>query len=123
MKYICFCYYDAAKFSALTEAQIAEIGPNCRPHDETLRATGKIDLVASFSDPVTWQPQVSSGPYLPVTEQAGALFILEAENMEEALQIASKHPAANYGEHVGFGIEVRECDVFDVHRTIPTLGA
>ncbi len=33
--------------------------------------------------------------------------------MDGAMQVASKHAAANYGEHVGFAVEVRACEQFE----------
>jgi hypothetical protein len=32
--------------------------------------------------------------------------------MEEAKQVASKHPAANFGEELGFAVEVRPCETY-----------
>ena len=43
----------------------------------------------------------------------GAFFIVEANNIDEATLVASKHAAANYGEHLGFAVEVRACESFD----------
>jgi hypothetical protein len=43
----------------------------------------------------------------------GAFFIVDAKNMDEAVEIASKHPAANLGAHVGWGIDVRACEFFE----------
>lgn len=37
----------------------------------------------------------------------GGLFIIEARDLNEAIMVASKHPAAHMGEEVGWGIEVR----------------
>jgi hypothetical protein len=121
MKFICFCYYDIHKFAALTPQQLAEVGPACHPHDAVLHDTGKVRVHASLSDPDTWKsirpsqagPQVSSGPFVNIGPQVGAFFILEADNMDEAVAAASAHAAANYGEHIGFGVEVRLCDSYD----------
>jgi len=33
--------------------------------------------------------------------------IIEARDMSEAVRIASLHPAAHLGEHLGWGIEIR----------------
>jgi len=38
---------------------------------------------------------------------------LEAESPDEAKEIASKQAAANYGEQIGFAVEVRVCDAYE----------
>ena len=43
----------------------------------------------------------------------GAFFLVDASSTEEAQVIASKHAAANYGEHIGFAVEVRPCELFE----------
>ncbi len=117
MKYLCLLYYDTAKFAALSPAELEAIGPNCQPHDAALRATGKVLMQESLSLPAEWKvarPEngksvISDGPYIDTTQRPGAFLIVEAADMDEAVQVASKHPAANYGEHLGWAVEVCEC--------------
>jgi hypothetical protein len=121
MKYLCLCYYDTEKFAALTNDQKSAVGEACHPYDLELRATGKVLFVGSLSEPADWRtikpengkPVVSQGSISGSTSQAGAFIILEADSIEEATQVASKHPAANYGEHLGFAVDVRLCESFD----------
>jgi hypothetical protein len=54
----------------------------------------------------------TDGPFVETKEQVGSFFIVEAENFEEAVRIASLHPAANVGEALGWGIEVRPIEAF-----------
>jgi hypothetical protein len=56
---------------------------------------------------------VSDGPLLDVPQLAGAFMIVEADTIDEATAVASKHAAANYGEHIGMAVEVRQCESFD----------
>lgn len=114
MTYLCLGYYDPARFAALTPEQQAEIGRECRPHDERLYATGAVRLVASLAEggAMTLQPRggrtrVTDGPYTEAKEVIGSFFLIEADSAEEAARIAGLHPAANWGEHLGFAIEVR----------------
>ena len=37
----------------------------------------------------------------------GGLVIIEARDLNEAIQVASLHPAARMGEELGWGVEVR----------------
>jgi hypothetical protein len=121
MKYLCLCYYDTEKFAKLSQDEIEAIGPACKPHDAVLRATGKVVVQGSLAPPHAWKtirpvnrtPVVTDGPLLDAAQLAGAFIIVEADNIDEATTVASKHAAANYGEHVGMAVEVRACESFD----------
>lgn len=123
MKYLCLGYYDEKKFDALPKSELGAIVSQCRTHDEQLHKSGALLGVASLESPrkamsvrpVKGKPSVTDGPYTQTKEQVGAFFIIEAKDMEEAVRIASLHPAALLGEQVGWGVEVRgiegECEV------------
>ena len=44
----------------------------------------------------------------------GRLFVIEAPSKEEAIRIASLHPAATLGEHIVWGIEVHPIGVCSI---------
>ena len=46
-------------------------------------------------------------PYAETKEQLGSYFLIEARDLDEAIQMASKHPAARLNDHLGWGVEVR----------------
>jgi hypothetical protein len=46
---------------------------------------------------------------------SGALFVVEADTVDEAQSVASKHAAANFGEHLGFAVEVRRSDTYETY--------
>lgn len=124
MKFICFCYYDTAKFANLDRPGMEDIAKTCRPHDANLRETGKVFAMGSLDMPDKGKvalprggkPVVSDGPYNFGTQQIGAFFLITAKDMTEAVDVATRHAAANYGEHLGFAVEVRECDLFELSR-------
>ncbi len=121
MKYLCLCYYNTKTYAELTPVQIEAIGPECKPHDAALTASGKKILVGSISDPTTWKcirpvdgkPSVSNGSFRQSDEQAGAFFIIEAESLDDAVEIASLHPSAHLGKFFGGGIEVSLCEHYE----------
>jgi hypothetical protein len=121
MKYLCLCYYDTEAFAGLSAEEISAMVTACTPHDERLKATGKVVAVGSLGGPDTWnyflpagnRPQMKTGPYLPGRHQAGAFFLVEAASEAEALAVASKHPTAHYGAELGFALEVRPCERFE----------
>jgi hypothetical protein len=41
MRFLCLCYYDQAKFDALSESDRQALGDLCPPHDEALSASGR----------------------------------------------------------------------------------
>ena len=120
MKFLCLGYYNEKKFDALPKAELDAIVRQCQTHDEALRKSGHLLTVASLAPPRTTTsvrprngtPMVTDGPYAETKEQIGSFFIIEAGDLSEATEVASQHPAAHLGEHVGWGIEVRPIEYF-----------
>ncbi len=116
MKYLCLCYYDTGAFAGLTANAQQATGEACQPHDTALKATGQLFAQGSMSLPESWvyfvlkdgKPVLSKGPYLSGNRQARAFLLIEA-----AQRVASRHAAANFGEHLGFAVEVRACEMFE----------
>ncbi len=121
MKYLCLCYYDQKKFDALSKDDLEALGRVCRPHDEALRNSGHLILVGSLALPPSsrtlrpgrGKPSVTAGPVVETGEPVGAFFMIEASDMNEAVEVASKHPGAHLGDYLGGAIEVRPIDRFD----------
>jgi len=121
VKYLCLCYYDQAKFETWSESDQEAVGKACAPHDEALRKSGHLLMVGSLAEP-RWSrtlrpgnggPSVAEGPYAATDEPLGAFFIIEARDMDEAIEVASKHPGAHLGRYFGGGIEVRRIDMLN----------
>ena len=115
MKFLCLAYYDEAKYERLPKAEFQAIGSQCGARDKALRESGHLLSVASLESPrkatsirpVSGKATVTDGPFMESKEQVGAFFIIEANDRAEAIRIASLHPAAQLGEAIGWGIEVR----------------
>jgi len=120
MIYLCLCWYDVDAFRALSPEEAAKIGPACAPHDAALNATGQVRATGSLAMPDAWvhfvprngAPELHPGPFIDGPRQAGAFLLVEADSDEEAQRVASKHATANFGEHLGFAIDVRRCEFF-----------
>jgi hypothetical protein len=120
MKFLCLAYYDEKKFGALPKAEVDAIVRQCARYDEALRASGHVMFVASLDAPRAatalrphhGRPLVTDGPYAETKEQLGSFFVIDAADRAEAIRIASKHPAANLGEKIGWGIELRAIETF-----------
>ena len=115
MKFLCLGYLNNKQFDALPEETRAEIMSRCFAQCRPFRATGKVveeEMLDHTSTAKTirargGKPFVTDGPFLETKEQLGSFFVIEADSMDEAIQVASLHPAALFGEEYGFGIEVR----------------
>lgn len=114
MRYLCLGYYDPERFDALSDAEQQELGQRCRPHDEAFHATGAVITVATLEHgsgahirPAPSGSSVTDGPFAEAKEVVGSYFLIEAGDLEEAIAIASLHPAARIGWEVGFSMEVR----------------
>ncbi len=113
-KYLCLGYYDVEKFNAMNPADKQALVSQCPPRDAALHATGRLLFAGALADPGAWaclrprngKPVVTDGPYTEAKELVGGLFMIEAADITEAIAIASKHPAAELGEQVGWGIEI-----------------
>lgn len=114
MKYLGLAYFTPEKFAALPPDDVKAIISQCPALDEKMRATGKVLVSASLGDLENWRTlrprngktQITDGPYLESKEVVGGLFIIEADSHDEALRIASMHPAAQMGEEGDWAVEL-----------------
>lgn len=115
MKFLCLGYLNMEQFDALPEDVKSGILTQCFAQCKPFRATGKVVeeeglrhiSMAKTIRPRKGKPFVTDGPFIETKEQIGSFFIVEAETIDEAVEVASLHPAALLGEEYGFGIEVR----------------
>ena len=121
MKYLCLAYYNEKAFAALPSAEVDALVSQCPDYDEALRNSGHLVIQAFLGStratatvrPRNGKPMVTDGPFVETKEQVGGFFIIEARDLNEAIRVASKHPAANIGEQVGWAIEVRPIEVYE----------
>ena len=105
MKYICLGYYDKGKFDAMTETERNAMFDTCFDYDDHLRANGHWGGGEALQDPETaltvsstnGKVTTTDGPYAETKEQLGGILILEARDMNHALQLISQHPALTFG--------------------------
>lgn len=115
MKFLCLGYLNMEQFDAAPEEVKSEIMAKCFAQVKAFRATGKVvaeeglkhTSTSKVLRPRKGKPSVTDGPFVETKEQLGSFFVIEAQSIEEAVEVASLHPAALFGEEYGFGIEVR----------------
>lgn len=112
MKYLCLACGDESAWEDLTEEEQAAYRERCRVHDEELASTDGVGLYAGLMDGGRiirfreGQRQVTDGPFVE-SKEIGGVFVVEADDLEEAVGIASLHPAARMGEELGWYVSVR----------------
>ena len=100
MKYMCLGYLDEKKFEAMTEAERNAFMDTCFDYDDVLRAKGHFlngEGLESARTATTvrvknGKPFVTDGPFIETKEQLGGVLILEAKDLDEAIQLISNHP-------------------------------
>ena len=120
MKYLGLAYFTPEKFAALAPEDVKALVSQCPALDVQMRATGKLIVSASLGDLEHWKTlrpsagktRITDGPYTESKEVVGGLFIIEADSQEEALRIASMHPAATIGEEGGWAVELIPLDFY-----------
>jgi hypothetical protein len=105
MQYICFGYYDKGKFDGMTEGEQHAMFDTCLEYDEHLRANGHFVGGEALQPSGTalslyWKNgkvATTDGPYAETKEQLGGILVLEARDMNHAIQLMAQHPALKYG--------------------------
>jgi hypothetical protein len=120
MRYLCLGYYDEDAFDRLSPGELEKLVGECGVHDAALRASGHLVSVASLAHrsarslrPDGGATSVTDGPFAETKEIVGSFFVIEAADLDDAVRIASLHPAAQLGERLGWGVEVRPIDSFE----------
>src|SRR4051794_2577953 len=126
MRFLLLAYGNEESFTRLTGEELADLADRCAAYDEEFRATGRVVGGGSLS----WASKtmrlksgklvVTDGPFVDTKELVGGLVILEAEDLNEAVRLASLHPAARMGEELGWGIEVRPMEQCMLQRALET---
>lgn len=110
MKYLCLAYEAESAFKSMAQAQWHALREETLDYVEALRRAGTLidtQPLQSATTAVTLkvrsgQLAVTDGPFAETKEQLGGYFLIEARDLNEAIQIAAKWPGARYGQ-----IEVR----------------
>ena len=105
MKYICLGYFDEKQWETMSESERNAIMDECFTYDDVLRKNGHFaggEALESSRNATTiqlrnGQVSITDGPYTETKEQLGGILILEATDLNHAVQLMSKHPAVKYG--------------------------
>jgi hypothetical protein len=111
MKFICLGYMEAGKFEHMSESERNAFVDACLAYDDVLKENGHMvggEALQPAATAVTLRyrnGKVSpiDGPYAETKEHIGGIMILEADNLEHAIELMSRHP----GVRAGSGFEIR----------------
>ncbi len=105
MKYICLGFIDSTAFASIPEAERLAMIDDCCAYDDQLRANGHFKGGEGLMPPNTamtlrytnGRVVVTDGPFAETKEQLGGIMILEARDLNHAVELISKHPGAKFG--------------------------
>jgi len=110
MKVMLLCYDDERYWERAGEAALREAMQEAVGLTHELDAKGQY-LMASPLHPVATatsvrvregKKMVTDGPFAETREVLGGFYLLDVENIEEAIEIAARHPGMRAG-----GVEIR----------------
>jgi hypothetical protein len=105
MRYICLGYMDPQKWETMSESERNAFIDECLAYDDVLRKNGHFvggEALQSPRTATTLRSQngkisVTDGPYAETKEQLGGILVLEAKDLNHAIQLMSKHPGVRGG--------------------------
>lgn len=111
MRYACLVYIDRSLIDASPPEDLATMDQKNQEANAALTASGHLLLDLALKEPETakivrsrgGKVSTTDGPYVESKEHLGGFMIIEASNLDEAVEIARREPMARFGS-----IEVRE---------------
>lgn len=105
MKYLCLVYYDENIINKMTSDEWKSLNAECEACGQNLRDTGKM-IGGNALHPVATatslrvrdgKPIITDGPFAETKEQLAGFYMLDARDLNEAIQLAGKIPPARLG--------------------------
>ena len=110
MKYLCLVYVEEKILNAMPQDERVAISDNAMAYCNSLQTQGRL-IAASPLHPVEAATTVrvrngktttTDGPFAETKEQLGWYLLIDVRDLNDAVRIASKFPAAQFGS-----IEIR----------------
>jgi hypothetical protein len=98
-------YIEPNKFEKMSEKERNAMVDECFAYDDELRKNGHFAGGEGLQPPPTaatlrWkngQVSITDGPFAETREQIGGILLLEARDLNHAVQLMSKHPGVKAG--------------------------
>lgn len=114
MRYLCLGYLDEKRWEAMSKGEQDAFVEACLAYDnDVLRKNGHFvrgEALEGARSATTLRSRngkvfVTDGPYAETKEQLGGLFVLEAKDADQAIELMSQHPGVRLG-----AFEIRPID-------------
>src|SRR5262245_46142140 len=110
MKYLCLIHTDDKVIAGMSQAEIISLEEEHFAYDDELRKCGHFIVAEALENAHdstivkirNGKMIVTDGPFVETKEQLGGFFLIEARDLNEAIQVVSRIPCARLGT-----IEVR----------------
>jgi hypothetical protein len=105
MKYLCLVYLEEKKLNALSKGESDALIMESLAHDDVLRKSGHY-IVSNPLQSVRFAATVrtrdgmafvTDGPFAETKERLGGFVLIEARDLNEAIQVASEIPPGRLG--------------------------
>jgi len=112
MRYLCLIHLNEGELAAMPASEASDLNARHLDFNDSLRATGYF-IVAEALAPAqetkklskrTGKVHITDGPFTEAKEVVAGFYLIEADTLQEATEIASRIPSAALGT-----IEVRPC--------------
>jgi hypothetical protein len=105
MKFVCLGYMEANKFESMSDSERSAFVDGCFAYDDVLRKNGHFvggEALQGARSAVTLRYEngkvsATDGPYAETKEQLGGILVLEARDLDHAVELMSKHPGVRGG--------------------------
>ena len=105
MKYICLGYIDEKMWEAMSEQEQKSFMDECFAYDADLMKNGHVlggealqgSRTATTIRYRNGKPVITDGPFAETKEQLGGIMMLEAKDLNQAIQLMSNHPSTRMG--------------------------
>ena len=105
MKFICLGYIEDNKWETMSDRERNYMMDECFSYDDVLRKNGHFaggEALESAQNAKTlrWEKgkvSIMDGPYAETKEQRGGILMLEARDLNHAIELMSKHPGVKAG--------------------------
>jgi hypothetical protein len=105
LKFLCLGYMDEKKWEAMSKTEQDTMMQECFAYDDVLRKNGHFVAgealqSARAAKTLRWKGtrvSVTDGPFAETEEQLGGILVLEANDMDHAVELMSKHPGVRLG--------------------------
>ncbi|OZS76701.1 hypothetical protein CF394_15330 [Tetzosporium hominis] len=120
MIFVCMGYFDKDKMHQLPSEEFETLMAACQPHMEALKMTGNVLVDAGLDSEVTslkrreGKVYVTDGLEAASSELIGSVFLIEADTLQQAIELAALHPTTQLDEAEKFGwrTEIRPVHTF-----------